>query len=705
MASDKFVGPMTAPIPLLKRLVTLTAQLNEAGGTFLTEAEANALYLKQASNLSDLSNAGTARTNLGLGTAAVQNVEFFLQAANNLSDVANAGTARTNIGLGALDSPTFAGLTLSSPLTVGNGGTGLSAIADASVLVTNAANTLSVLTAAAGQSIRRNAGNTAWEAYTPAGGATLDAVSAAVGNQAGISNGNFNIRWNWAKTTDGQTAFEFGESAASTGGTSTSGVPNQVIGKFSTLAASTASPLSVYSRAAHVFSVSPSTAQILAADGSAAAPTYSFASASTTGFYGGSTLRFSVAGIQTAILTGSNFRIVSGSATVPAITDLTSSNTGLFWPATDTIGIANTTDGEWIRWSSFVQQVSRAGANTTAYAINARKSRGTVASPTVITTGDDLLKIGAFGYVGATNTYVEAANITFDSTGTITDSSTGVGGIIRFNTRAVGGAVTEAFNVQGGATPQILAANGSAGSPIYSFNAGTGWGLFRETAGFTKLGIAANGGSYTSFADGAANTLNITDSAGTFITGAQLNVVSGGASTINAMLLNTRTSVDAATIQGRKSRGGVAAPSVITTGDSLFKASGHGYVGATNQFVEAANITFDSTGTISDTSTGVGGVIRFNTRVSGSAIAEAANIIGTVLNVASSVATPAGGSTSARLIFGTTSGFGIYYGSGAPSVSAAQGSLYLRSDGSSTSTRLYVNTDGATAWTNFTSAT
>jgi hypothetical protein len=69
------------------------------------------------------------------------------------------------------------------------------------------------------------------------------------------------------------------------------------------------------------------------------------------------------------------------------------------------------------------------------------------------------------------------------------------------------------------------------------------------------------------------------------------------------------------------------------------------------------------------------------------------------------VATPAGGSTSARLIFGTTAGFGIYYGSGAPSsLTAAQGSIYLRSDGSSTSTRLYVNTDGGTTWTNFTSA-
>ena len=47
----------------------------------------------------------------------------------------------------------------------------------------------------------------------------------------------------------------------------------------------------------------------------------------------------------------------------------------------------------------------------------------------------------------------------------------------------------------------------------------------------------------------------------------------------------------------------------------------------------------------------------------------------------------------------------IYSGAGAPTITAAQGSLYLRTDGSSTSTRVYVNTDGSTGWTNLVSAT
>lgn len=43
-------------------------------------------------------------------------------------------------------------------------------------------------------------------------------------------------------------------------------------------------------------------------------------------------------------------------------------------------------------------------------------------------------------------------------------------------------------------------------------------------------------------------------------------------------------------------------------------------------------------------------------------------------------------------------------GTGTPTFSAKKGTVYSNLTGSSTSTRLYVNTDGATTWTNFTSA-
>lgn len=43
-------------------------------------------------------------------------------------------------------------------------------------------------------------------------------------------------------------------------------------------------------------------------------------------------------------------------------------------------------------------------------------------------------------------------------------------------------------------------------------------------------------------------------------------------------------------------------------------------------------------------------------------------------------------------------------GTGAPTFAAAIGSIYSRIDGSSTSTRLYVNTTGSTTWTSVTTA-
>ena len=72
--------------------------------------------------------------------------------------------------------------------------------------------------------------------------------------------------------------------------------------------------------------------------------------------------------------------------------------------------------------------------------------------------------------------------------------------------------------------------------------------------------------------------------------------------------------------------------------------------------------------------------------------------------VKSGTAATAGGVEGIRVGSGTTGVVGIYYGSGVPTATAPKGSLYLRTDGSSTSTRLYVNTDAATTWTNVTTA-
>ena len=49
-------------------------------------------------------------------------------------------------------------------------------------------------------------------------------------------------------------------------------------------------------------------------------------------------------------------------------------------------------------------------------------------------------------------------------------------------------------------------------------------------------------------------------------------------------------------------------------------------------------------------------------------------------------------------------GVSLFSGAGEPSFTANKGSIYVNLTGSSSSTRMYVNTDGATTWTSFTTA-
>jgi hypothetical protein len=103
--------------------------------------------------------------------------------------------------------------------------------------------------------------------------------------------------------------------------------------------------------------------------------------------------------------------------------------------------------------------------------------------------------------------------------------------------------------------------------------------------------------------------------------------------------------------------------------------------GATNNFGFYSNIA-----------TGTG---RWNFYANGTAD----NYLAGRLTVSGGTAIPAGGTAGVGVNLSSTSNFGVFFGSGAPTLSAAKGSLYLRSDGSGINDRMYVNTNGTTTWT------
>jgi hypothetical protein len=143
-----------------------------AGNIVATEVQAaiNELdgdKLAKASNLSDLVSFSTARTNLGLGSAATQNDTYFLQVANNLSDLASVTTARSNLGLGTMAvqnassvSITGGSITGITDLAVADGGTGVSTTpANGQLLIGNGTGyTVANLTAGTGVTITNSSG-------------------------------------------------------------------------------------------------------------------------------------------------------------------------------------------------------------------------------------------------------------------------------------------------------------------------------------------------------------------------------------------------------------------------------------------------------------------------------------------------------------------------------------------------------------------
>ncbi len=213
------------------------------------------------------------------------------------------------------------------------------------------------------------------------------------------------------------------------------------------------------------------------------------------------------------------------------------------------------------------------------------------------------------------------------------------------------------------------------------------------------------------------NALNITqtwNAGGVTFTGLEVNVTST-ASAAASLLMDLQvggTSVFKVRKDGRTDwgAGGYIAESsasnlnvngmnVNATGGIYFNPSTNANLGTTglgfNQvFIKSAGLlTYNEDTGLSRSSAGV---IAVGT---GAAASVAGTVHALTYAAAPGTAITAGGLLTSGFRATSTANFGVFFGSGAPSISAAKGSLYLRSDGSGVADRMYVATDGAGTWT------
>jgi hypothetical protein len=167
-----------------------------------------------------------------------------------------------------------------------------------------------------------------------------------------------------------------------------------------------------------------------------------------------------------------------------------------------------------------------------------------------------------------------------------------------------------------------------------------------------------------------------------------LGTVVGG--TVSASNI-TATSATALTVgQAGTTDPGFAVDTATASSETGLKvktaSSGGGLAVSTTSSVANEALTIDAKGsgtmTLNGTATGVVTTPR-------------------VVNVVTATGATAGGAKAIGMGTGTV---GIFFGSGVPTVSAGQGSLYIRTDGSGVNDRLYINTNGTTGWIDVTTS-
>lgn len=287
-------------------------------------------------------------------------------------------------------------------------------------------------------------------------------------------------------------------------------------------------------------------------------------------------------------------------------------------------------------------------------------------------------------------------------------NSTSKGGL------AINGPTTATSGATGNFVPLTLTQNDTTNNPInlQLTNTGTGANLqVTSSAGGRGINITQSGNNYAlSFTNtGNQDGINLTQNA-VLTGGARLVTIqsssaqtNGGTAGMLVQLTNASTTVP--TFWAINSGSGSAALLTATSANGLTI----GQNGTTNPAFNVDTSTASSATGLNIKSAAAAGGIALTAISSGAAenlTIAAKGTTGTVTFNPAITAT-AGGAVADGIQYGSLS-VGIYTGTGAPSFSAMNGSIYTDSNATTTTTRIYVNKSGAgtagTTWTNLTTA-
>lgn len=244
--------------------------------------------------------------------------------------------------------------------------------------------------------------------------------------------------------------------------------------------------------------------------------------------------------------------------------------------------------------------------------------------------------------------------------------------------------------VDGGTNAFVLQTNGSGVTSWVAQSGGSGGvtiGTTTVTSGATTNILYNNAGVVGEYTLTGTGTVVAMKTSPTFITpvlgiAAGTSLALGGATIGSNALAVTGTAAFGGALNANSTFTSIGSTVLVA---SLAINSGTGNVVMWN----GAQIGWSSSGAVTTASTNDTSFVR--------AAAASISTVST-FKILSGTAIPAGGTAGTGYSFSSTANFGVFGGSGAPSLVAAQGSLYLRSDGTSI-TRAYINTDGSTGWT------